>query len=217
VLAQIEAEKQKVVDTFDERRQALVEARDAEQQAIVDNQNAAIARYEDAERREQQQADRQAQRSALQSQQQAILHKERLDQFLIEGQAIQNQINALKSQLSANVTSQQQQQVSLSGGGSSLSAFGGSLKAFAKGGTVTEPTIALLGENGPEKVIPLRQSSGLSDGAMGNVVYLTFAPQMNVGDIATASQVEQAMNRAALAAVEAAAKMDTQGLQRMLG
>jgi hypothetical protein len=127
----------------------------------------------------------------------------------------------MKSQLSANVTSHQQQQaqqVSLSGGsGGSLSAFGGSLKAFAKGGVVTEPTIALLGENGPEKVIPLRQSSGLSDGAMGNVVYLTFAPQMNVGDIATASQVEQAMNRAALAAVEAAAKMDTQGLQRMLG
>lgn len=44
--------------------------------------------------------------------------------------------------------------------------------AFAEGGLVTRPTLALLGENGPEVVTPLGQGVG-----MGNV---TFSPVFNI-------------------------------------
>lgn len=46
---------------------------------------------------------------------------------------------------------------------------------YAKGGIVTRPTLALIGESGPEAVVPLtRQGMGLSSSALGGDTYISI-------------------------------------------
>lgn len=58
-----------------------------------------------------------------------------------------------------------------SGGGGG----GGSIKAFASGGIVTKPTMALIGEAGPEAVVPLKtQNAGGFAGLSGTTVNVSI-------------------------------------------
>lgn len=67
---------------------------------------------------------------------------------------------------------------------------GGNVKAFAKGGVVDGPTMfpmkgatGLMGEAGPEAIIPLKRGRDGSlgvQGGMTNAVSVTYAPQINV-------------------------------------
>jgi len=45
----------------------------------------------------------------------------------------------------------------------SMLAIHGKFKAFAEGGIVTRPTLALIGERGPEAVVPLSRGGGMSN------------------------------------------------------
>lgn len=81
--------------------------------------------------------------------------------------------------------------------------------AFANGGIVDRPTVGLIGENGnPEAVIPFNKSRGLKSaladygiiprglsGSSGAMVNLNFAPNLTVGDIATGTEVSQALQQ----------------------
>jgi len=80
--------------------------------------------------------------------------------------------------------------------------------AFANGGIIDRPTLGLIGETGnPEAVIPFNRSRGLKSaladygiiprGMSGNagMVQLNFAPNLTVGDIATGSEVTQALQQ----------------------
>lgn len=80
--------------------------------------------------------------------------------------------------------------------------------AFADGGIIDRPTLGLIGETGnPEAVIPFNRSRGLKSaladygiiprGMSGNagMVQLNFAPNLTVGDIATGSEVTQALQQ----------------------
>lgn len=192
VLAKIEEEKQKVNESFAERRTALLETVNAEKVAIQARLDAAIEAYDKQEAREAQQAERQR----LRAQQVAIFeesnHQARLAQLNEQRNAIQSSITQIESQLEvtqARRDTLQGQAASLSGG---ISPF----TAFAKGGVVTRPTLALIGDDGPETIIP-----GLPDsiGKNGRPVNVNspVTIHLSVGDIATASQVTSAVEDAA--------------------
>lgn len=69
--------------------------------------------------------------------------------------------------------------------GSSLSVLGFDIPQMATGGIVTSPTLALIGERGPEAVIPLGQAGGMGGGiTIGNVT-LSLP---NVKDFRSASE-----------------------------
>lgn len=72
-----------------------------------------------------------------------------------------------------------------SGGGGNASPV-----AFAAGGIVTRPTLALMGERPGynEMIVPFRKSDGLPRG-MGQQVTVNFNPTITVGDIASMSEV----------------------------
>ncbi|MBS7647961.1 hypothetical protein KEJ24_09045 [Candidatus Bathyarchaeota archaeon] len=57
-------------------------------------------------------------------------------------------------------------------------------KAMAEGGIVTKPTLALVGEKGPEAVIPLRK--GFNFGAQ----YITVYPTINIGTVSSTVDLE---------------------------
>ncbi|MEM3579627.1 MAG: hypothetical protein QXL54_05355, partial [Candidatus Bathyarchaeia archaeon] len=57
-------------------------------------------------------------------------------------------------------------------------------KAMAEGGIVTKPTLALVGEKGPEAVIPLRK--GFKFGAQ----YITVYPTINIGTVSSTVDLE---------------------------
>ncbi|MCW4002425.1 MAG: hypothetical protein NWE95_00725, partial [Candidatus Bathyarchaeota archaeon] len=84
----------------------------------------------------------------------------------------------------------------LSGIGSAIGGFfGGIGKAlgFAEGGIVTGPTLALIGEAGPEAVVPLREFGSLPGGS-GSTVYIN-APLVWVQGSADKETVELAAQR----------------------
>lgn len=65
-------------------------------------------------------------------------------------------------------------------------AAAGELPAFADGGVVRGPTIALIGENGPEAVVPLGRSFGSMPETTGGAggfggMNVTYAPQFSFG------------------------------------
>ena len=75
--------------------------------------------------------------------------------------------------------------------------------AMASGGIVDKPTLAMIGEAGPEAVIPLSQAHGLGGGGgMGGTMNVQFSPVINVtasggqGDVQ--AQVQAAMAQAQL-------------------
>ena len=85
----------------------------------------------------------------------------------------------------------------LSGVGSAISgAFGGIGKAlgFAEGGIVTGPTFALIGEAGPEAVVPLREFGSLPGGSGLGVVNFN-APLITIEGNADRATVEAAAQR----------------------
>jgi hypothetical protein len=65
-------------------------------------------------------------------------------------------------------------------GGAVGGTIGGAIKAFASGGIVNSPTLALIGEAGPEAVIPLSAFNGGSSlgtgGGSGRREYTSFHP-----------------------------------------
>lgn len=65
----------------------------------------------------------------------------------------------------------------------------GFLRNFAKGGIVTSPTAAMIGERGPEAVIPLNRANG-----MGNNYYITVNPGLST-DAETGRAVVEAIKR----------------------
>jgi hypothetical protein len=60
--------------------------------------------------------------------------------------------------------------------------------AMAEGGIVTKPTLALIGEAGPEAVIPLSRQSG---GAGETVQYITVNPTINIENISSELDLAQ--------------------------
>lgn len=77
-------------------------------------------------------------------------------------------------------------------GVSGYSAGGGSKSrvAFADGGIVRKPTIALMGERPgyEELIVPFRKSDGLP-GGLGQQVTVNFSPSIVVGDVASMAEV----------------------------
>lgn len=80
--------------------------------------------------------------------------------------------------------------------------------AFAKGGIVDRPTLAMIGEgNRPEAVIPFKKSEGIMSalqdyglrgsnrGGVHAPIQLNFAPNLTVGDIASGADVTQALQQ----------------------
>lgn len=63
---------------------------------------------------------------------------------------------------------------------------GGGVKAFAEGGVVTSPTLALIGEKGPERVEPIGRGSS---GGSGITVNFNNPSVRNDGDLATLVRV----------------------------
>ncbi|MCW4002410.1 MAG: hypothetical protein NWE95_00650, partial [Candidatus Bathyarchaeota archaeon] len=85
----------------------------------------------------------------------------------------------------------------LSGIGNAVGGFfGGIGKAlgFAEGGIVTGPTLALIGEAGPEAVVPLREFGNLPAGNGSGVVNL-YAPLITIEGNADRATVEAAAQR----------------------
>ena len=66
----------------------------------------------------------------------------------------------------------------------------GFLRNFAKGGIVTSPTAAMIGERGDEAVIPLNKANGL----LGNNYYITVNPGLST-DAETGRAVVEAIKR----------------------
>jgi len=56
------------------------------------------------------------------------------------------------------------------------------IPAFAKGGIVRGPTLALIGEDGPEAVVPLREQGSLGLGGNVYKIYVTVAPTASPAD-----------------------------------
>jgi phage-related minor tail protein len=61
---------------------------------------------------------------------------------------------------------------------------------FAKGGIVTRPTLGLVGEAGPEAVIPLNRSSGL-----GTSISITVNAGMGADGAEIGDQIVDALKR----------------------
>jgi hypothetical protein len=62
--------------------------------------------------------------------------------------------------------------------------FGGiSIPGFANGGIVTGPTLAMVGEKGPEAIVPLSQMGAMGGGVTVNVT----------GGLATSAEIGQAV------------------------
>lgn len=59
--------------------------------------------------------------------------------------------------------------------------------ALAEGGIVTKPTVALIGEAGPEAVVPLDRAGGFGE----TIQHITIYPTINVGNISTELDLEQ--------------------------
>jgi hypothetical protein len=78
-----------------------------------------------------------------------------------------------------------------SGGGSSITGYDapGSISAYAGGGIVTRPQLALIGENGPELVIPLDAFSGGSSLAGGFSLPQMATPEFGESSIFNQMQV----------------------------
>lgn len=82
---------------------------------------------------------------------------------------------------------------------------GGGVGAFAKGGIIDRPTLALMGERGREAVVPMRQSEGLpaalnrhgmGGASGGQPINITVPVNMTVGDVASASMVRSEITEA---------------------
>ena len=63
---------------------------------------------------------------------------------------------------------------SVSSAGSSISRLLGSVTPFADGGIVTKPTLGLVGEAGPEAIIPLTKAGALGGGGITINIAGTF-------------------------------------------
>jgi len=221
----INAEKLAALQSYEERRQSLVASIETERQAIVDKTNAAITAEDAQQAKEQQTADRQAQLAAVRDkheedafQRTITAIEQRRNAELAVYTELQNRITTIGAAIRTNLQMQTNNQQIASGqqnrssnlsSGSTLSGgigFGSKIKvgtgfgAFAKGGLITEPTIALIGERGPEMVLPFKSSPGLppafNRGGMGmGGNNISVAPQitvhLSVGDIASASMVRQ--------------------------
>lgn len=174
-LKAIAEERQKVIDSFNERRAALKEAHDAEIVAAKEAQDAAIARYNEEQAREEQQAARQAARDALRDEQEQARFDARIAQIEEQKQAeldaaheIQVAIDALVRSASdlqaraASATQPSRQPPTESSSPFSpvslQSRFRAGLSrevalglrrapvAFAEGGIADEPTFGMFGE-----------------------------------------------------------------------
>ena len=72
-----------------------------------------------------------------------------------------------------------------------IKSFTALIPHFAEGADVYSPTIALIGEAGPERVQPLSRSRDESaGGTQTNTIYLT----VNIGNISSEMDLEQAKN-----------------------
>ena len=72
------------------------------------------------------------------------------------------------------------------------SSLGVEVPAFAKGGIVTGPTLALIGEAGPEAVVPLSNRNG---GNMGNTINLTVNAGMGADGNAIGREIVDIIKR----------------------
>jgi hypothetical protein len=76
-----------------------------------------------------------------------------------------------------------------SGMGNATSFINGMIPGFAEGGIVTRPTLAMIGENGPEAVVPLNGGSSFSTSnsvvAPTINIYATLSSDLDVRNIAT--------------------------------
>lgn len=84
----------------------------------------------------------------------------------------------------------------IGGVGSGIGGFIGQFNPMAEGGIVTSPTLALIGEKGPEAVVPL--SRGNEGGGMGGDVHVTQNFYGDTSPTAQARTQERAMRRLAL-------------------
>ena len=120
--------------------------------------------------------------------------------------------------VTANVDSTARQVLDMQGSSSTSSTMGGNVPAFAKGGIVTKPTLGLIGEAGPEAIMPLSSLGSVmskanmdSVGGGGNVYHIDArgaSPGVE-GDILRALAAVE--SRAIQAAVVAVAEQRERG------
>ena len=69
-------------------------------------------------------------------------------------------------------------------------------KPFAEGGIVTSPTLALIGERGPEAVVPLGRGfgGGIKNEVVVNVTYNNYAPHSESDEDKTVKVIRKAVN-----------------------
>ena len=213
----IEIEKQKTIEAFTERRIQLAETLEVEKATIEAATQATLDRYNAQEAREAQLADRQSQRDAIRDGRAETAHTEALDRIDVREAAERAVLDGLLLQIDTLNSHQAiltKRESGLVGVPSSLpqtfSRGGSALTRLAHGGIVTRPTIALIGERGPEAVIPLGNTAGLpfgnrnQSGSRGSniPVNVTLNSNVTIGDIATKSQVSDAINRSNLFAMK---------------
>lgn len=70
----------------------------------------------------------------------------------------------------------------LAAGAAAVAAISRSIPALAEGGVVTQPTVALIGEKGPEAVIPLNKAGGFGEGGGVTIQNLELFPNVTAGE-----------------------------------
>ena len=206
----IELEKQKTIEAFNERRTQLAATLEAEKATIEAATQATIDRYDEQEAREAQLADRQSQRDAIRDGRAETAHNETLARLDIREAAERRVLDGLLLQIQtlnshqAILNQRESQLVSTrSSGNQRLTSNRRSIQTFAHGGIVTHKQLAIVGEAGPEAIIPLSKlggnTAGLPSGSRNRIgglggTNITFAPQLNatVGDIASKAAVTAA-------------------------
>lgn len=202
-LAAIEADKQATIQSFDEKRLALQESLEAEKVAIQERLDAAQAAYDAQEQREQQQEDRRAERQAIRDRQEEESFNRQIAQIEARRNAELQLLTEVQAKL-ADINTQVSNNLSVQNNPNSSSpntvqtpftkqsfSLRDSPTAFAEGGIVNRPTLALMGERGPEAIIPFKQSQGLPQGIGGQPVHINLTLNNTVGDIATRSMLER--------------------------
>jgi hypothetical protein len=219
-LGAIQQEKEAVNQAFIERRAAIAEQIETEKLAIQQQQAQADANFQKQLEREALQDQRRAEDLAREDLRRLEAHQERLDQIEQQRQAqlaanfaVQQTIDNLTSRandLNARIASASGQQNNASS--SSLrsttysdrqrNAFqqGSSIRAFALGGIATQPTNAIIAEGRfNEAVVPLpdgRSIPVMLQGGTGNNINAPLTLSLSVGDVASMSQVKQAVTEA---------------------
>ena len=108
--------------------------------------------------------------------------------LLTPKQALINQLNAQIAVFEAAIKSGQYTAAQISGPLNATRAQLAGAQAMATGGIVTEPTLALIGEAGPEAVIPLNKLGGsVGNSTQTNTIYVTI----HIGNITKEVSMEE--------------------------